>query len=68
MKIKRNRHKQTISFDQRLHQAADAARDAAQMLPEGQQRETLMKKARQAETAVHINEWLASPGLRAPSR
>lgn len=68
MKIKRNRRKQTISFDRRLHQAADAARDAAQLLPEGQQRETLIKKARQAETAAHINEWLASPGLRVPSR
>lgn len=68
MKIKRNRRKPTISFDQRLQQAADAARGAAQLLPEGRQRETLMEKARQAETAAHINEWLASPGLRAPTR
>jgi hypothetical protein len=68
MKIKRNRHKQTLPFDQRLQQAADTARDAALQLPEGQQREMLLKKARQAETAAHINEWLASPGLRAPTR
>ena len=68
MKIKRNRYRQTLSFDQRLQQAADAARDAARLLPEGQQRELLLKKAREAETAAHINEWLASPGLRAPTR
>ena len=68
MKIKRNRYRQTLPFDQRLQQAADAARDAARLLPEGQQRELLLKKAREAETAAHINEWLASPGLRAPTR
>jgi inhibitor of KinA sporulation pathway (predicted exonuclease) len=64
MTTRRNRQKQTVSFDQRLHQAADAARDAAGLLPEGQERETLLEKARQAEIAARINEWLASPGHR----
>jgi hypothetical protein len=29
-------------------------------------RDTLMKKLRQLDVAVHINEWLSSPGLRPP--
>jgi hypothetical protein len=27
----------------------------------------LIRRARQAETASHINEWLNSPGLRPPT-
>jgi hypothetical protein len=64
MTTKRNRHRQSVSFQQRLQQAADAAREAAQLLPEGEARNKLLEKARQAETATHINEWLASPGVR----
>jgi len=30
------------------------------------ERETLLRKARQAETAAHMDEWLSSPGLKAP--
>jgi hypothetical protein len=30
-------------------------------------RELLLRRARQAETAAHINEWLKSPGLRPPA-
>jgi hypothetical protein len=26
----------------------------------------LLRKARQAETAAHISEWLSSPGLASP--
>ena len=33
----------------------------------GIERERLIRQARQAETAVHIQEWLTSPGLRAPA-
>jgi CRP/FNR family transcriptional regulator, cyclic AMP receptor protein len=29
--------------------------------------ERLIRRARQAETASHINEWLSSPGLRTPN-
>jgi hypothetical protein len=67
MTIRRIRHKQTVSFDQRLQQAANAAREAAHRLPDGQERETLLRKALQAEAAVHINEWLTSPALRSSS-
>ena len=67
MTIRRNRRKQDVSFDQRLQQAASAAREAACRLPDGQERESLLKKALQAEAAAHINEWLTSPVLRTTS-
>jgi len=62
MRAKRNRHKNTVPFDQRLRQAAGAAREAAGKLPEGQQRDALLRKAKQAETAAHLNEWLNQAG------
>ncbi len=33
----------------------------------GAVRNKLLDKLRQLDTAAHINEWLSSPGLRAPS-
>jgi hypothetical protein len=66
MTVKRIRRKQTTSFDERLQRAASEARRSAEQLPPGPQRDMLLKKASQAETAAHINEWLASPGLRSP--
>jgi len=57
---KRNRRKQIVSFDERLRQAARTAREAALRL-EGSQRDAMLQKARQAETALRINSWLAAP-------
>jgi hypothetical protein len=37
------------------------------LLPQGPERNLLLRKAAQAETAASINVWLASPGLRSPS-
>ena len=64
---KRNRRKQTVPFDERLQRIANEARQAAQRLPQGPQRDLLLKKAGQAETAVRINGWLTAPAQR-PSR
>lgn len=33
----------------------------------GMARNKLLDKLRQLDTTVHINEWLSSPGLRAPT-
>lgn len=66
MIAKRNRRKQTVSFDERLKTVANEARQAAQSLPQGAAREDLLKKARQAEGARRINGWLTSRGLRPP--
>jgi len=59
MTAKRNRWKQVTSFDERLQRAAHEARAAAQKLPDGPQRDILLKKASQVENAAHLNEWLA---------
>jgi hypothetical protein len=64
---KRNRRKHDLTFDERLHRAAEASRDAASKLPDGPEREMLLKKASQAESAVQINDWLSGPASPPPS-
>jgi len=66
MIVKRNRRRQTVSFAERLERAAQQAREAAEQLPSGPQRDVMLRKAGQAETAARINAWLTSPGLQAP--
>jgi hypothetical protein len=66
MQQQRRRFKQTASLDQRLIEEAQRLRKEAQGTHPGIERERLIRKARQAETASHIQEWLSSPGLQAP--
>jgi hypothetical protein len=40
--------------------------EAGQVGP-GSIRDKLLEKLRQLDAATHINEWLSSPGLRAPT-
>lgn len=55
------------TFQERLAEEALRFKAAAQKLPPGSHaQELLLRRARQAETASHINEWLTSPGLRPP--
>jgi hypothetical protein len=68
MILERIRRQQTIPVDERLQQAAAATRKQALSLPPGHERELMLKKARQTETAAHIQGWLTSPGLRPPAR
>jgi predicted trehalose synthase len=62
----RRRFKQTESLEQRLTEEAAKLRKEAQGTPPGVERERLIKRARQAETASHLSEWLTSPGLQPP--
>ena len=62
----RRRVKQTESLEIRLSVEAARLREEAKKLPQGIKREELLRKARQAETASHISEWLKSPGLQPP--
>jgi len=55
------------SFEQKWHEQAEAFRREAEELPYGREREELLRKARQLETASHINEWVSSPGLSSPT-
>lgn len=54
------------SIQQRLAAFALETRDKASVLPPGLEQQNLLRKARQAETAVYMDEWLNSPGLQSP--
>jgi hypothetical protein len=58
--------KQTISLKERLASFAKEVRTKASRLPPGDERDTLLKKARQADTAAHLDKWANSPGLQPP--
>jgi hypothetical protein len=63
----RTRFKRPIlSFDERLAQQARRVREQARTMPPGIERESLLRKARQTETALQVNEWLASRGSQPP--
>ena len=64
--MQRRRVKQTKSLKDRLASFAKEALDKAQYLPSGPERDDLLKKARRADTASHIDEWATSPGLQPP--
>jgi hypothetical protein len=66
MNKKRRHFKQTQSLKQRLLDRVASWREEAKRMRPGPERETLLQKARQAETAVNLDEWLRSPGLRPP--
>jgi hypothetical protein len=48
--------------------AAEKAKLEAQVakLKPGPQKDALLRKIRQLDTAAHISEWLSSPGLQPP--
>jgi hypothetical protein len=54
------------SFEELSAEEAQRFRAAAQELPQGMPRELLLRRARQAETACHMSDWLRSPGLQSP--
>ena len=65
--MRRNRPKQMTSLEERLTAEAARLRERARLLPPGLQRQRAIRLAQQSETAIHINDWLRSPGLRAPT-
>jgi hypothetical protein len=63
---KRRRFTQTEPLENRLADEISRLRKEAQGTPQGTERERLVRKARQAETALHIQEWLTSRELQPP--
>jgi hypothetical protein len=63
----RRRFKQAQSLKQRLIEQVRRLREEAKLMAPGLDREMLLRKARQTETAAHIDEWLSSPGLKPPA-
>jgi hypothetical protein len=56
-----------LSLVEKWHEQAEAFKREAAKLAFGKEHEDLLRKARQLETASHINEWVSSPGLSAPT-
>ena len=66
MIIKRTRIKHAKTFEEQLAEDAAHFKALADQTPPGMQRELYLRRARQAETASHISDWLKSPGLQPP--
>jgi len=62
----RRRFKQTEPLRERLRIFAEEARAQALGMRPSVERDELMRKARQAETASHLDDWASSPGLQPP--
>ncbi|GEC58434.1 hypothetical protein ABIF38_008700 [Bradyrhizobium japonicum] len=67
MKKTRNRAKQTTSLQDRLNAFADDIFHKAARLPPGIERDQLLKRARTAEIAADIDQWVSSSGLQSPT-
>ena len=50
----------------RLTLEAAPLKEAAAAFPAGEERDALINRARQYDNALHINEWLGTPGLQPP--
>jgi hypothetical protein len=55
-----------ITIEQNWRKQSEAAKNEAQKLPPGKERDALARKARQLKTASQINQWLSSPELKPP--
>jgi predicted trehalose synthase len=64
----RRRFNQTAPLNQRLIEEAQSLRKEAQGTHPGIERERLIRRAREAETAAHMQEWLTSANLRSPTQ
>jgi hypothetical protein len=65
--MQRRRFKNTLTFPDRLAKEAELLREEAKTKPPGPERDGLLRKARQADTAAHIDQWVSSPGLKPPT-
>jgi hypothetical protein len=62
----RRRFKQRLFLQDRLSIWANQVREQAAKLPPGVEKDTLLKKARQADTASELNDWANPAGLLSP--
>jgi hypothetical protein len=63
---RRRRFKQLLSLGDRLKLFSDHLKAEAAKLRPGPEQDALLKRARVADTASHIDEWANSPGLQPP--
>jgi len=55
-----------LTLQDRLALHALRLKEEAQALRPGPERDEMMRRAGHAETVSHLEDWLGSPGLRAP--
>jgi hypothetical protein len=63
----RRRFQQTTTLKERLISFAKEAREKAAELQPCPEKDDLLRKARQAETTAHLDDWANSPGLQPPT-
>jgi hypothetical protein len=66
--MQRRRFNQTEPLQDRIASFAREAREKASRLPPGPERDTLLKKARLADTGGHLEDWTNSSASRPPKR
>jgi hypothetical protein len=62
--LKRNSLKQAELSKERLVSFATDLRDQAAQLPAGTERQDMLRRARRANVAAHLDDWANSPGLQ----
>jgi hypothetical protein len=62
----RQRSSSKPQFKDRIAAEKSRAEEQLAGVSHGPQRDALVKKIRQLDTASHLNDWLMSPGLRTP--
>jgi len=61
---RRRRFKHGQSLEDRLVEQAARLREEASALPPGPERETILRRAEQTESAVSMSQWLSLPGSK----
>jgi hypothetical protein len=64
---RRRRPKHQFTLQDRIAAWCKEVRAQAAELPPGPEQEMLLKKVRQAEVAMHLEDWANSPGLQPPT-
>jgi hypothetical protein len=64
--MERRRIKHKTSLEERLANQAKRLRKQAKTMPPGAERDDLIRRASQNETAANLNAWLTSPDLVSP--
>ena len=64
--LKRRRTKQIIPLKDRLAAFAKEMVEQASLLPPGAEKDDLLRRARRADTASHLDDWANSGELQAP--
>lgn len=60
---RRRRFRHQLALKHRLEAWSERLEQQVTQLPPGPERETLSVKARQADVAIHLDDWARSPGL-----